>query len=306
MRTTLAKSLVRIADSDPRIVLMTADLGFMVLEEFADAHPSRFFNVGVAEANMVGLATGLASCGYIPYIYSIATFASMRAYEQIRNGPITHDLQVRIIGIGGGFEYGHAGLTHHALEDLGIARVQPGLKVIVPADHLQAENAIQDTYDLPGPIYFRLSKRDDYEIPDLDGHFEMGHCDVVRNGSDLLIVSMGAITTEALAAADRLVEKGIETTVAVVSSLRPAPTEDLVGLMSRFKLVITTEEHYLDGGLGSWVSEVAASRGSGARVMRLGVAGCESGVCGGTEFLRRAQGLTGDQIAEAAAQALGD
>ncbi len=122
MRRTIARTLAEIAETDDRIILLTADLGFMVLEEFSDIHPSRFFNVGVAEANMVGLATGLASCGFIPFVYSISTFASMRCYEQIRNGPVLHELPVRIIGVGGGFEYGHAGPTHHGLEDLGIMR----------------------------------------------------------------------------------------------------------------------------------------------------------------------------------------
>ena len=125
MRRALTKALCELADSDPRVVLMTADLGFMVLEEFAKSYPSRFFNVGVAEANMIGLATGLAASGFIPFTYSIATFASMRCYEQIRNGPVLHGLPVRVVGVGGGFEYGHAGYTHHALEDLGIARIQP-------------------------------------------------------------------------------------------------------------------------------------------------------------------------------------
>ena len=109
MRRALASTLRELAGSDPRVILMTADLGFMVLEEFADTYPERFFNVGVAEANMIGLATGLAGSGYIPFAYSIATFASMRCYEQIRNGPALHDLPVRIVGVGGGFEYGSCG-----------------------------------------------------------------------------------------------------------------------------------------------------------------------------------------------------
>ena len=174
MRHAFAKALYDIAESDERIVLMTADLGFMVLEDFAQAYPSRFYNVGVAEANMIGLATGLAASGFIPYVYSIATFASMRGYEQIRNGPILHHLPVRVIGVGGGFEYGHAGFTHHALEDLAIARVQPGLAVVAPADHLQASAAIRLTYDLPGPIYYRIGKREDYVLPGLEGRFRLG------------------------------------------------------------------------------------------------------------------------------------
>jgi transketolase len=196
MRHAFAKALYDIAESDERIVLMTADLGFMVLEDFAQAYPSRFYNVGVAEANMIGLATGLAASGYIPFVYSIATFASMRGYEQIRNGPILHHLPVRVIGVGGGFEYGHAGFTHHALEDLAIARVQPGLSVVAPADHLQASAAIRLTYDLPGPIYYRIGKREDYVLPGLEGRFRLGRAEVVREGTDILIVTIGSISAE--------------------------------------------------------------------------------------------------------------
>src|SRR5262249_21341178 len=123
MRATFVRTLGELADRDPRILLLTADLGYTVLEPFAERFPDRFFNVGVAEQNMVGLATGLADAGFLPFLYSIATFASLRAYEFVRNGPVFHRLAVRIVGVGGGFEYGPAGPTHHALEDVGVMRI---------------------------------------------------------------------------------------------------------------------------------------------------------------------------------------
>src|SRR5215216_1545015 len=137
MRGAFTKAVIELAQRDPRIVLLTGDLGYMALEPFADTFPDRFFNVGVAEQNMIGLATGLAEAGMIPFAYSIATFASLRAYEFIRNGPVLHDLPVRVVGVGGGFEYGPSGPTHFALEDLGVTRLQPGLRVVAPADHQQ-------------------------------------------------------------------------------------------------------------------------------------------------------------------------
>src|SRR5690242_10172481 len=139
MRQAFTKALTHIAENDPRIVLLTADLGYTVLEPFAERFPDRFFNVGVAEQNMVGLATGLAESGFIPFVYSIATFACLRPYEFIRNGPVLQRLPVRIVGVGGGFEYGPAGPTHHAVEDVGVLRLQPGLAVVCPADYQQAE-----------------------------------------------------------------------------------------------------------------------------------------------------------------------
>jgi transketolase len=304
MRLACTRALADIARTDPRILLMTADLGFMVLEEFADAHPTRFFNVGVAEANMIGLATGLAASGYVPFVYSIATFASMRGYEQIRNGPILHNLPVRIIGVGGGFEYGHAGITHHALEDLAIARVQPGLKVVAPADHEQARAAIYATYDLPGPVYYRIGKRDDYSLPGLNGRFTLGKAETVREGFDVLILALGSIASEAVNAADELSRRGIQAGVSIVSSLRPAPFDDIHQMLERFPLVFTVEEHYLDGGLGSLVAEIAAENRTRCRVVRCGVRTQPSPACGSENCLREANGLSAQGISNSVIGAL--
>ena len=125
MRKAFIQSLCDLAARDERVMLLTADLGWSVLEPFAERFPKRFLNVGVAEQNMLGIATGLARQGFVPFVYSIATFASMRCYEQFRNGPVLHGLPVRVVGTGGGFAYGHAGPTHHAIEDLSIARTLP-------------------------------------------------------------------------------------------------------------------------------------------------------------------------------------
>ncbi len=304
MRRSFAKALGEIAEADGRVVLMTADLGFMVLEEFAERFPSRFFNVGVAEANMVGLATGLASCGYIPYVYSIATFATMRPYEQIRNGPVLHSLPVRIVGTGGGFEYGAGGVTHHALEDLGICRIQPNLTVIAPADHRQATCAVHDTYDYPGPIYYRLGKRDDYEIPGLEGRFTVGRAEVVREGEDVLIISVGSISVEAMQAVDLLEEAGIEATVMIVASLRPAPEDDLREMLSKFEVAATVEEHYVEGGLGSLVSEIIAGHGIHCRLVRCGIRGMSIGECGSEASLREAHDLSPRRIFRTVLEAL--
>src|SRR5206468_2385099 len=138
MRRSFVDTLIELAECDPRVVLLTGDLGFMVVEPFVERFPDRFFNMGVAEQNMVGVATGLAEAGFIPYVYSIVTFATLRPYEFIRNGPVLHQLPVRIVGVGGGYGYGPAGPTHHGVEDIGVMRMQPGLAVIAPADNRQA------------------------------------------------------------------------------------------------------------------------------------------------------------------------
>src|SRR5919106_782310 len=171
MRRSFVRALTEIADADPRVVLLTGDLGFSVIEDFADRHPGRFWNVGVAEQNMVGLATGLAEAGFVPFVYSIATFASMRAYEFVRNGPVLHELPVRIVGVGGGLDYGHNGVSHYALEDIAIMRTQPGMAVIAPADPAQAVAALWAAAELPGPVYFRLGKESS-ALEGVGGQFE--------------------------------------------------------------------------------------------------------------------------------------
>ena len=297
MRGAFLRTLADLARSDDRIVLLTGDLGFTVVEPFADEFPNRFFNMGVAEANMIGVATGMAEAGFIPFVYSIATFASLRAYEFIRNGPVLHQLPVRVVGIGGGFEYGSAGFTHHALEDIALMRVQPGLTVLVPADPAQAAAALSAVWDLPGPIYFRIGKDDRATVRDLDGAFQLGRVERVRAGRHVAIVTMGAIAREALGAADALAAVGFESTVLIVSTISPPPGESLAKLLDGFGIVATVEAHYRIGGLGTLVCEVVAEHGSGARVVRFGATGLPDGVSGSEAFLNRAHGLSGDLIA---------
>src|SRR5438105_4728945 len=171
MRTAFIQTLLEMARADARIYLLTADLGWSVLERFAEAFPDRFLNVGVAEQNLAGVATGLAQAGYVPFIYSIANFVSMRCYEQLRNGPVLHHLPVRAIGIGGGYAYGHAGPTHHALEDLAILRALPGMTVLAPADPDQTRSAVRATADIAGPVYLRIGKGNNARIEGLNGRF---------------------------------------------------------------------------------------------------------------------------------------
>lgn len=300
MRKALLNILVELATSDPRILLLTGDLGYTVLEPFVEKFPDRFFNVGVAEQNMVGVATGLAEAGFIPFCYSIVTFAALRPYEFIRNGPILHHLPVRIVAVGGGFEYGFAGSTHHGLEDVGVMRVQPGITVIAPLDYQQTHTAIRETWDLPGPIYYRLGKDDRTVIPKLEGRFELGHTQTLCEGKDLLILVMGSIACEAVAAAQALITQGIACTVVAVACLNPPPIADLVEVLSRFPITLTVEAHYVVGGLGSLVSEVIAEHGIPCRVVRCGISTSANGVCGSQNYLQKMHGLSKEAIVETA------
>ena len=251
MRGTCIQTLLEIADKDERVVLLTGDLGYTVLEPFAERHPGRFFNAGVAEQNMIGLATGLAEAGFYPFVYSIVTFATLRGYEVIRNGPVLHRLPVRIFGVGGGMEYGSAGFTHHGLEDVGVMRLQPGMTIIAPADARQARAALLATWELPGPVYYRLGKNETVAVPGLEGEFALGRVQVIREGSGALLLSMGAISAEVAGAAELLEQRGVDVTHAVVATLQPPPTEELLRLLARFAVVVCVEAHYVSGGLGS-------------------------------------------------------
>lgn len=303
MRNAFAAHLTELADSDDRIVLLTGDLGFTVLEPFAERHPERFFNAGVAEQNMVGLATGLAEAGFVPFTYSIATFASLRPYEFIRNGPALHRLPVRIVGVGGGIDYGHNGITHFALEDVGVMRLQPEITTIVPADREQTRAALDAIAELDRPVYLRLGRVGE-PVPGLDGRFELGRLEVLGDGDDVALVALGPLAHAALAARALLAQEGVRATVALVSSFNPSPDEDLRKLLGGMPLAVTIEGHYRTGGLGSLVAEIVADAGLGTRVARIGIDAMPHALTGSEEFLAEKLGLTPAAIAAKAAEAL--
>jgi len=297
VRNEFVDELVALAEHDERVMLLTGDLGFMVLEEFQRRFPDRFLNCGVAEQNMVGVATGLAEAGFVPFVYSIATFSTLRPYEFIRNGPALHDLPVRIVGVGGGFDYGHNGITHFALEDYAVMRAQPAIATIAPADAAQARAAVRATADHPGPAYFRVSKRGD-ELPGLDGRFELGRLEILREGADAAILAIGSIAHEALAAAELLAERGLQATVALVSSFNPEPADEIVELLGGVPTALTVEAHYRNGGLGSLVAETIAERGLACRLLRAGVDRMPRGETASQRYLEEQHGLTAPQLAE--------
>ncbi|MGE0708641.1 MAG: transketolase family protein [Planctomycetota bacterium] len=304
MRRPFLAALVELARQDPRVALLVADLGYTVVEPFAEAFPARFFNVGVAEQNLIGVATGLAEAGFIPFCYSIATFAALRPYEFIRNGPALHGLPVRIVGAGGGLEYGPAGATHHALEDVGVLRTLPGLRVLAPADSPQAVAALRASWDLPGPTYYRLGKDDQALLPGLEGRFRLDQVECVREGADLALLALGAIASETLRAADRLAREGISARVVVVPQLAPAPDAALREVLGDVPLALTHEAHVPAGGLGSLVAEVIAEAGLQCRLVRCAARPLATPQTGSRDFLRRAHGISAEDVAARAREAL--
>lgn len=296
MRNAFIGAILEIAESDRRVVFLTGDLGFTVLEPLAERLGERFMNVGVAEQNMVGLATGLAEAGLVPFVYSIATFASMRPYEFIRNGPLLHSLPVRIVGVGAGLDYGHNGVTHYALEDVAIMRAQPDMTVIAPADPAQAVAAAHASREIEGAIYFRIGKSNAV-IPELNGSFELGRLELIGEGRDVAIIALGSMASEAVSARELLKRQNIDATVAVVASVQPAPIDDLIELLGDRPLVVTVEAHYRTGGLGSLVAEVIAEQGLRCQLQRRAVEEMPRGVTGTSAYLNEAHRLSARSLA---------
>ncbi len=223
---------------------------------------------------------------------------AFRPYEFIRNGPIAHQLPVRIVGIGGGMEYSHNGLTHFGVEDIAVMRTQPGLSVFAPADFRQAESVLRSTWNLSGPIYYRLGKDDRTVVPGLEGAFVSGKAQLIREGEDCLVISMGGVSNETAAAVSQLTASGLSCAHAVLASINPPPDNSFVSLLAQYPLIFTVEAHYLSGGLGSLVSEFIAEHGLNCRLTRIGLNKTPDNVTGDQAFLYHRYGLSPQAISE--------
>lgn len=272
MRSTFMRSLLAKAEIDDRLWLLAGDLGFSVLEPFAERFPERFVNAGVAEQNMTGVAAGIAMTGQIVFTYSIANFPTLRCLEQIRNDACYHNLPVKVVAVGGGLAYGPQGYTHHGIEDLAILRTLPNIAVVAPGDPVEARLATLAVIDWPGPAYLRLGKGKEPVVHQSDPPFEVGKMIEVRGGDDALIISIGGILSEAVEAAAQAEQAG--RSVAVWSSpwLKPFDQAALATAARRYPLILTVEEGTVSGGLGSAVAELLAGLPHPcARLVRAGI-----------------------------------
>lgn len=304
MRNAFARALVEVAEQDARVMLLTGDIGFNVLEPFAQRFPERFFNVGVAEQGMVGLATGLAEAGWVPFVYSIGTFASLRPYEFIRNGPLLHSLPVRVVGAGAGLDYEFNGITHYTLEDVAVMRAQPEMTVLVPADPAQTNAVVHACSSIEGPAYLRIGKST-AAVPGLDGRFELGRMTVLGEGRDVALIALGSLAVEAVRAGELLAERGIDAAVAVISCVQPAPVADLRALLAEVPVATTVESHYRTGGIGSLASELIVEHGLRCRLERRAVETMPRGITGTLSYLNDVHGLCASALANSVTHALG-
>jgi transketolase len=303
MRVAFIEELLRLAEHDPRIWLVTGDVGYAVLEPFAERFPDRFVNSGVAEQNMMGVAAGLARSGAIVFAYSIANFPTLRCLEQIRNDVCYAGASVTIVSVGSGFTYGSNGSTHHAIEDLSIMRSLPGIVVVSPGDLIEARLATRALAGMARPAYLRLGRAGDLATTTASsGEFAVGKMRAIRDGSDVTVIATGSVLATADAAAEELAREGISARVLSAHTLKPFDSETLLRAMAETAGVVTVEEHRLVGGLHSAVAEAlldAAPRPTGA-IKSLGIDADVKLGTGDQAHLRAACGLTAPQIADAA------
>jgi transketolase len=281
-------------------MLLTGDLGFGVLDRFAKQLPSQFLNVGVAEQNLAGIATGLAFEGRVVFTYSIGNFPTLRCLEQLRNDAAYHDANVKVVAIGGGFSYGALGMSHHATEDLAILRAIPAVTVVAPSDLHEAAAATEALVARPGVCYLRLDKS---HAPDTDSApaFELGRARTLRDGDALTMLSCGGIVADVLTAAAELAVDGIHVRVLSLHTVKPIDVDALRVAAISTGGFLTIEEHVAEGGLGAAVAEACLDSGfAPRRFRRMAIRGGFMSQVGSQEYLRRASGLDAINIARTA------
>lgn len=307
MRTAFARALVALAERDPRVFLLTGDLGYSVLEPFRERFPERFVNVGVAEQNMIGIAAGLAHSGNVVFVYSIANFPTLRCLEQIRNDVCYHDLPVRVVSVGGGLAYGSAGYTHHGVEDLAVMRALPGLSVFAPGDPLETELITQALLDLPGAAYLRLGKAAEPRVHESLPALELGRAIELIPGSDITLIATGGMLFAAREAALELARThALSVRLLSMHTLKPLDEAAVVAAARQTQLVVTCEEHSCIGGLGSAVADVmAALPAPRARLLKFALPDKASDVVGSQRFLLSRLGSIADRVRSEAPELCG-
>jgi transketolase len=271
MRNAFAQQITRLAQEDPRVVVLSGDIGNRLFDDLKAKCPGRFFNCGVAEANMIGMAAGLALSGLRPVCYTITPFLTYRCIEQIRVDVCYHHVPVLLVGTGSGLSYASLGGTHHSCEEMGMLRLLPGLAVIAPADSWEVRAALRAALRHPGPVYLRIGKKGEPAVHPAEPDFAIGRALPLRPGTDAALLAAGTITPVALAAADLLAARGISTAVHSFPTLKPLDESLLAEVFHRYRVVATVEEHSTLGGLGGavaeWLADHPAPR---SRLLRFG------------------------------------
>jgi transketolase len=305
MRNAFAKEITRLAQADERIVLLSGDIGNRLFDDFKALCPGRFFNCGVAEANMIGLAAGLAMSGFRPVCYTITPFVTYRCIEQIRVDVCYHEAPVTIVGTGSGLSYASLGATHHSCEEMGMLRLLPGMNVLAPADSAEVQSCLQAAIASNQPAYLRIGKKGEPKVHAKPPAFRIGQVIPLREGHDVTFAAAGTILPVALAAADLLTAQGLSVGVVSMPSVKPLDTAFLQRAFDECRVVATVEEHSILGGLGGsvaeWLSDQLSPR---ARLVRFGTPDEFLHETGEQEEARAHFGLTAEKLAARVTAAL--
>tara|TARA_R110002110_G_scaffold405945_1_gene625397 strand:- start:7526 stop:8452 length:927 start_codon:yes stop_codon:yes gene_type:complete len=306
MRNAFADELTKLGDTNPELVMLSGDIGNRLFDKFKAAHPERFYNCGVAEANMIGVAAGMAMSGYRPVAYTITPFVTTRCLEQIRVDVCYHEVPVTIVAVGAGLAYAGLGPTHHACEDISFLRSLPNMSVICPGDAWEVRAALRATMDQDKPVYIRMGKKGEPVVHDgVPADFAIGKAITVRKGEDVALLSTGNMLPEALATADLLASKGISAKVVSFHTVKPLDDACLEEAFSSYKLVATMEEHSLIGGLGAAVAEWLADRGMPTeKLTRFATPDDFFRLSGEQDFAREQLNLTAPQMSQRLADKL--
>ena len=306
MRNRFAAELTAMADGDDRVVLLSGDIGNRLFDAFKERHGERFLNCGVAEANMMGVAAGMAMSGLRPFVYTITPFVTTRCLEQIRVDVCYHHVPVTIVGVGGGLSYAGLGATHHSCEDIAFLRALPGMTVVCPADTHEVGGAMRASLEQEGPVYIRLGKKGEPMVHDSAPRFELGKALTVREGDTVTVLATGNVVPMAVEAADLLEAAGVSTRVVSFHTVKPLDAQMLADALWASSVVVTFEEHSLIGGLGSAVAEWLADHGPApASLVRIGTRDEFLHESGGQGHAREHFGLTPEVVASRTLAALG-
>jgi transketolase len=299
MAKSFTEVIAELAETDPRICGVSCDCwGFLSM--LAERHPERAIEVGIAEQNLIGVAAGLAVRGKVPFALGMNPFVTMRCFEQIRTDLGYGCRNVKVIGAyGSGVMYGGWGCTHHAMEEVGLMRLIPGMTVVMPADGFETEQAVRAVAAMDGPCYIALAGGELPGVPpEGERRFTLGRAEVLREGDAATVVACGPIVAEAIRAGELLAAQGLQVRVLDMHTVKPVDREAILQAAASTPLVVTLEEHTVIGGLGGAVAEVLAEAGSGTPLRRLGLQDTFAVMSGSQEDVRRAHGITAEAVVE--------
>lgn len=296
MRDAYLSALHRLAGENKNILALISDNGAIVYDKFRKDFPGQYFNYGISEANMVASAAGLASCGKIPFAYTITNFLTMRAFEFIRNDVCLQEMNVKLVGTGAGFSYSTLGPTHHGTEDIALMRVLPNLTIFSPASPKETYKAAIACAEHKGPVYLRLGTSKEPEIYESDYDFIPGRGIILKEGRDASIIATGSIIADALEAALALEKENISVRVVNIHTIKPIDKELIINSARLTGAVVTLEEHNINGGLGGVVAETLSENRCAPVFIRMGMADSFCAGYGSRQEIKRLNGLSAEHI----------